>query len=339
MLKTLCELNGTSGREEKVRAYILEHIPADVATEVDAMGNLYAYKKGRQPAKNKVMLFSHMDEVGLIITYITEEGYLKFAPVGGIDERVIFGKAVKVGEQEISGVIGAKAIHQVPKADRDKVPAMEDLYIDIGATSKAQAEQYVSLGDNAYFDAEFTEYGDGFIKSKAIDDRAGNAVMLELLNKDLPYDLSFCFTVQEEIGTRGATAAAYKAKPDYALVLESTTAADLPDAEGFKRVCEAGKGVVVSFMDGGTVYDHNLYKQARAIAEAKGIPCQTKTRIAGGNDAAAIHKAAGGIRTLALSVPCRYLHSPACVAKWEDIESMRALTEALSEEFAHAESH
>ena len=336
MLKTICELCGTSGREEEVRAFLLSQMPKDVKTEVDAMGNLYVYKKGRQPAKHRVMLFSHMDEVGFIITYITDDGFLKFAPVGGIDARVVFGKAVTVGEQGICGVIGAKAIHQVPKDARETVPSLEDLYIDIGASSKAEAEQYVSLGDNAYFAVEYEEFGDGFVKSKAIDDRAGNWVMLEMLHSDLPYDMEFCFTVQEEIGTRGATAAAYHAAPDYALVLESTTAADLPDAEGFQKVCEVGKGVVLSFMDGGTVYDHNLYKRGRAIAEQKGIPCQTKTRIAGGNDAAAIHKAAGGIRTLALSVPCRYLHSPSCVAKLEDIESMRQLALALAEEFAHA---
>lgn len=336
MLKTLCELCGTSGREEAVREYILRHLPTDCTHEIDALGNLYVYKKGAKRAKNKVMLFSHMDEVALIVTYITEDGYLKFTPVGGVDERVIFGKSVRVGEQGISGVIGAKAIHQVPKAERNNVPKAEDLYIDIGATSKAEAERYVSLGDNAYFDGDYVEFGDGFIRSKAIDDRAGNAVMLEMLHEDLPFDMGFCFTVQEEVGTRGATAAAYHAKPDYALVLESTTAADLPDVTGFKKVCTVGGGVVVSFMDGGTVYDHTLYREAMALAEANGIAAQTKTRVAGGNDAAAIHKAAGGIRTLALSVPCRYLHSPSCVAKLSDIESLKKLARTLSEAYADA---
>ena len=339
MLKTLCTLCGTSGREENIRAFLLSQMPEDVTTKVDAMGNLYVYKKGRERAKNKVMLFSHMDEVGLIITYIRDDGFLKFSAVGGIDERVVFGKAVKVGEQGISGVIGGKAIHQIPKDQRNDVPKFEDMVIDIGARSKAEAEKYVSLGDNAYFDADFVSFGDGYYKSKAIDDRAGNLVMLDMIKSDLPYDLSFCFTVQEEIGTRGATAAAYLEKPDYALVLESTTAADLPDVEDYKKVCKVGDGVVVSFMDGGTVYDHALYKKAREIAEEKGIPCQTKTRIAGGNDAAAIHKAAGGIKTLALSIPCRYLHSPSSVAQQKDIDSMHALAMALSEEFAHAESH
>lgn len=334
MLKTLCELNGTSGREEAVREFLIAHLPKDVSYTVDALGNLIVEKRGANRAKNKVMLASHMDEVGLIITYITEDGFLRFACVGGIDSRALFGKAVKVGEQGVSGVIGGKAVHQLTKDEKNTVPEAEDLLIDIGARTKAEAESLVSLGDNAYFDSEYIEFGDGFIKSKAIDDRAGNLIMLEMLQSDLPYDMTFCFTVQEEIGTRGAAAVTDTVAPDYAIVLESTTASDLPDVLGYRQVCKTGGGAVVGFMDRGTVYDKSLYDLAFRLAKENGIPCQTKTMVAGGNDASAIHKAAGGVKTVAVSVPCRYIHSASCVAKKEDIDSVARLARVLSETLA-----
>ena len=336
MLKELCRLNAASGREEAVREYLISQLPLDVSYKVDALGNLIVEKKGKSPAKNKVMLLSHMDEVALIVTYITEEGFLKFAPVGGIDARVLFGKAVSVGPKGVTGLIGGKAIHQCSKAEKDTVPEVEDLYIDIGAQSKEQAETLVALGDNAYFCGEPTEFGDGFLTAKALDDRVGNALMLQMLREELPFDMTFCFTVQEEIGTRGAAAAAFTVSPDYAIVIECTTAADLPEVEGHKQVCKLGGGAVVGFMDRGTVYDRALYDLAFRLAKERNIPCQTKTLIAGGNDAAAVHKAAGGVRTLAVSVPCRYIHSPACTAKQADIDSTAKLIRVLAETLCDA---
>ena len=334
MLKTLCELNGTSGREDAVRTFLIAHLPKDASYTVDALGNLIVEKRGAKRAESKVMLASHMDEVGLIITYITDDGFLRFACVGGIDSRALFGKAVRVGEQGVSGVIGGKAVHQLTKDEKNTVPEAEDLLIDIGASSKAGAEALVHLGDNAYFDSEYIEFGDGFIKSKAIDDRAGNLIMLEMLQSDLPYDMTFCFTVQEEIGTRGAAAVTDTVAPDYAIVLESTTASDLPDVSGYRQVCKTGGGAVVGFMDRGTVYDKSLYDLAFRLAKECGIPCQTKTMVAGGNDASAIHKAAGGVKTVAVSVPCRYIHSASCVAKKEDIDSVARLARVLSKTLA-----
>lgn len=339
MLKTLCELNGTSGREDAVRDFILAALPENTTYQIDALGNVLVEKTGAARPKNKVALFSHMDEVGFIITYITDDGFLKFVPVGGVDARVIFGKAVSVGARAIPGVVGGKAVHQLTKDEKGSVPEIENMVIDIGAQTKAEAESLVSLGDVAYFRSDYVEFGDGFIKAKAIDDRAGVQILLDMLKSDLPYDMTFCFTVQEEIGTRGATAATFTVRPDYALVIESTTAADLPDVSGHKQVCKVGGGAVVGFMDRGTVYDKPLYDFAHALAAEKQIPCQTKTLIAGGNDAAAIHKTAGGVRTLAISVPCRYIHSGACVAKKDDIQSVADLTNALAEALCHAENH
>lgn len=336
MLKTLCELNGISGREDAVRTFLLTQLPEDATYTIDALGNLLVEKKGKMRPKNKVALFAHMDEVGFIVTYITDDGFLKCSPVGGIDPRAVFGKAVTVGERGVSGVIGGKAVHQLTKDEKGSVPEIEDMFIDIGAMTKSEAQSLADLGDAVYFQSEYVEFGDGFVKSKAIDDRAGVQLLLNMVKSDLPYDMTFCFTVQEEIGTRGATAATFTVRPDYALVIESTTAADLPDVQNYKQVCKVGAGAVVSFMDRGTVYDKDLYDFARKLAAEKHIPCQTKTMIAGGNDAAAIHKTAGGVKVLAVSAPCRYIHSGACVVKKDDLQSVADLTKALAEALCNA---
>ena len=334
MLKTLCELNGISGREDAVRAFLLTQLPEDVTYTVDALGNLLVEKKGKMRPKNKVALFAHMDEVGFIVTHITDDGFLKCSPVGGIDPRAVFGKAVTVGERGVSGVIGGKAVHQLTKDEKGSVPEIEDMFIDIGAMTKSEAQSLADLGDAVYFRSEYVEFGDGFVKSKAIDDRAGVQLLLDMVKSDLPYDMTFCFTVQEEIGTRGAAAVTDTVAPDYAIVLESTTASDLPDVSGYRQVCKTGGGAVVGFMDRGTVYDKSLYDLSFRLAKENGIPCQTKTMVAGGNDASAIHKAAGGVKTVAVSVPCRYIHSASCVAKKEDIDSVARLARVLSETLA-----
>ncbi len=335
MLKELCLLNGTSGREKAVRDYIVSRIPKDCEYEIDRLGNVICHKKGQSRAKNKVMLSAHMDEVGFIITYICDDGMLKFHNVGGIDERVIFGRSVTL-ESGARGVIGSKAFHQLEGDEKETLPKIDEMYIDIGAKSKKEAETFVNLGDAAYFDSEYIEFGDGFVKAKAIDDRAGCMILLEMLNSELKYDAEICFVVQEEIGTRGSGVAAFNVAPDYAIVLESTTASDIAGVSGNKKVCLLGEGAVVSFMDRGTLYDAELYRKAFELAASNYIKVQTKTVVAGGNDAAAIHKSGAGVRTITVSVPTRYIHSASCVAKLDDIDSVRRLAYILAEDFANA---
>ena len=335
-LKTLCELNGTSGREETVRDYIIDRIRKHCEYTVDPLGNVLVFKKGRKCPKNKVMLTAHMDEVGFIITYITDDGYLKFDSVGGIDEKVTVGRNVTVGEKQIPGVIGIKAIHLCEGDEREKAPKIKDLYIDIGANSKKQAEEFVEIGDAAYFVSAFESIGVNKVKAKAIDDRFGCSVMLKMIESELEYDMHFAFLVQEEVGLRGAGAAAYTVKPDYALVIEATTAADVANVSGADRVCIQGEGAVVSFMDRSTVYNRELYKRAFRLAEDNGIKIQTKTAVAGGNDAGAIHKANAGIKTLTVSLPCRYIHSATSLADTRDMASCYDLIRLLSEDFADA---
>lgn len=318
-LKELCLINGSSGDESRVRDFIASRISAD-SVEVDNLGNLIVFKKGRKTPKNRIMFAAHMDEVGLMITDVTEDGFLRFGAVGGIDPRVVIGRAVTL-ESGAMGVVGTKAVHQQTADERKKAPDFDDLYIDIGAANKQEAQTLAPRGSYAYFDSDFFEFGDGFVKGKAIDDRAGCMIMMDLINSDLEYDAWFVFTTQEEIGTRGAKAATFSVRPDIAIVLETTTACDIAGVGGDKKVCELGKGCVVSFMDRGTIYDRELYRLAFEKAVEQGIPVQTKTLIAGGNDSGAIHVSAGGVRTCALSVPTRYLHSPSCVAKLSDIRA------------------
>ena len=329
-LKELCALSGVSSFEDSVRDYIRQRAEkyAD-SIRVDAMGNLIVFKAGAKSAPNRLMLAAHMDEVGLMIHTITDEGYLKFYTVGGIDRRVLLGKRVLVGAKEILGVIGLKAFHLVGKKEAGAVPKLLDFYIDIGAENAAQAQALVSLGDAAVFSGDVLEFGDGMLKAKALDDRIGCAVMLKLLEKDLPMDCTFVFTVQEEVGTRGAFGAAFSVKPEIALVLEGTTAADLPSMDAHKRVCVPGKGPVVPFMDGAAIYDRRLFELLRDLAQKNEIPWQTKHFVAGGTDAGTIQRSRAGVRVAGISAAVRYLHTPSSVVSIQDCKDMLQLSEAF----------
>lgn len=326
-IKTLCALPGVSSQEDAVRDYIRAQAePYADSIRVDSMGNLIVEKKGAVHGKRRLMLCAHMDEVGLMVHSITDEGYLKFDTVGGIDRRVLIGKPVLVGEQRLPGVIGLKAYHLTTAEERRKIPKLREFYIDIGAKDREEAQRYVKLGDVAVFDSDVVEFGRGFLKAKALDDRIGCAVLVELLREPLPMDCTFVFTVQEEVGTRGAFGAAFSVTPDIALVLEGTTAADLPDMEARQRVCAPGKGPVIPFMDGGTVYDRKLFELLRDLAQKNGIPWQTKEFISGGTDAGAIQRSRDGVRVAAISAAVRYLHTPSSVASIEDCQNILALS-------------
>lgn len=311
LVKELCLLNGVSSGEDEVRAFIREKAaPYAEAMRTDALGNLIVFKKGAKATGNKLMLTAHMDEVGFIVNDITEDGYLKFAPVGGIDPRVVIGKRVSVGLGRVQGAIGLKAYHLVSAEEEKNVPKFEDMYIDIGARDRADAEAAVALGALVSFESDAVEFGCGMFKAKAIDDRVGCAVMLKLLEEELPMDCTFVFSTQEEVGTRGAFGAAFSVTPEIALVLEGTTAADLPGTDSHRQVAVPGRGPVLSFMDGGTVYDRELFELMRELGEKHQIPWQLKSGISGGNDASAVQRTKEGVRVAAMSVAVRYLHAP-----------------------------
>lgn len=322
----LCRLNGVSGDEDQVREYLRQKAaPYADSMRTDAMGNLIVFKKGKKSTGNKLLIAAHMDEVGLIVTKVTDEGFLKFDFVGGVDRRVAIGKPVKLGEENIPGIIGLKAIHLVKREEMKKTPKTDALYIDIGAKDKEEALKLVQPGTYGSFVGEPEEFGNGLLKAKAIDDRVGCAIMLSLLRQELPMDVTFAFTVQEEVGTRGAFGAAFSVTPEIGLVLETTTAANLPDVEPHRQVCAPGKGPVISYMDSGTIYDRGLFEKLRDLAEANDIPWQTKEYIAGGNDARTIQRTKEGVRVAAISAAVRYLHAPASVGSMADFENMERL--------------
>lgn len=333
LMKEISTIGGVSGREDAVREYIIQQIKDHCEYHVDNLGNLICLKKGAAAPKNTVIFSAHMDEVGFIVTYIGDDGLLRFTNIGGIDSRVVVGRSVLVGDKGIRGVIGTKAIHMVTEKEIDKPAKLSDLFIDIGATTKEQAEEAVALADRVTFVPEYLEFGDGFIKNKALDDRAGCALLIEMIQKEsLAFDTYFVFTTNEETGQAGAGPAAFGIGADIGIIVETTTAGDVSGASPDRYVCHMGGGPVVSFMDKGTIYDHALYKLGFDVSKKLGIPCQTKQGVFGGNESSDVQAAGKGVRVMAVSMPARYIHSPSCVLKTEDIDNTYKLLTALIEE-------
>lgn len=332
-IKELCNLSGTSGREDKIRDYIISRIGSH-PYRIDALGNLIVEVKGEKRAKNKVMICAHMDEVGFIATFISDDGLIKFATVGGILPAVQSGKKV-LFENGTVGVIGAKPVHLSSEDEKKTLLPENKLYIDIGASSKNEALKYVTPGDTAVFHPDFLDTGDKII-SKALDDRTGCAIMLKMIEDGIKHDAVFVFSVQEEVGCRGAGCAAYSVKPDFSVVLESTTAADIKGVPEDRQVCRQGEGAVISFMDNSTLYDKEVFKAALKIGKEKGIKVQVKSAIAGGNDSGSIHKSGYGVRAAAISAPCRYIHSSSNLLMKSDITDCYRLAVELSSYLADA---
>lgn len=335
MLKTLeklCLLSGPSGNEDSVRNFILNEIKDYCEAKVDRNGNIICFKKGENRPTRKVMLDAHLDEVGVIITSVTDDGFLHFETVGGILTEALLGARLKIGETV--GVIGVKPVHLCGNDERKNLPKADSLLIDIGAENKDEALKLISIGDIGTFDSDFTYLSKDIIRAKALDDRAGCAVIISLLKEKAMYDFYATFTVGEEVGLRGAKTAAYTVEPDCAIVLEATTSSDLQGTPEEKTVCKLGAGAAISFMDNATLYNQKLFKKALNTAKNNNISVQVKNAVAGGNNAGAIHLSNGGVNTLAVSLPCRYIHSPYSVACTADLESVLCLARELTSAFA-----
>lgn len=330
MLMRLLAARGTSGNEGEVRSIIRE-AAAPLADEitVDRLGSLIATKKGTDPAAPAVMLCAHMDEVGFLIDSATDEGLLRYQTIGGIDPIVLASGRVLIGEKKVPGVIGSKAIHLQSPDERTNPHTHKTLFIDIGAKDKADALKMVSPGDHATFDSEIVEFGAGMIKSRALDDRVGCYALLRILEKRYPCTVICAFTVQEEVGCRGAQAAAHRVQPDMAIIVEGTTAGDTGDARPHEEVCRLGDGPAVSFMDMASIAHRPLMLAIREAAAKAGIPWQVKRFVSGGNDSGAVQRAGAGVKTCVVSVPCRYIHSPVSVCSKDDIENTVGLLDAF----------
>jgi putative aminopeptidase FrvX len=333
LMRRLSEAFGPSGQEAEVRDIIKEAVGGHVdEMRVDHLGNLIT-RKG-DPTAPRVMLAAHMDEVGFMINGVDRTGLLRFAKFG-IEDRILPSKAVLVGPKRIPGIIGVKPFHLQEPSERERVIGADTLYIDIGAKSKEDAEKHVKLGDYAVFDTKFTLFGSGKVKGRALDDRMGCMVLIETLkNTFAGLNLYGVFTVQEEVGLRGAAVAAYAVEPRYGVVLEGTICSDTPGSEPHQHGTTQGAGPAISLMDQGTVANRAMVHALVRVAEAKGVPYQYRRVTAGGNDAARIHLAHEGAPCCVLSVPCRYIHSPVAVASLEDFANTVRLLGLFLEEIA-----
>ena len=277
--------------------------------------------------KPKLMVSAHMDEVGFMVTEICDNGRLRFGNVGGIDPIVMSSKRV-ISENGIKGAIISKPIHLQSADERKAVTKPSDMYIDIGCDTKEDAEKYVMLGDLFTFISDYTEFGDGFIKGKALDDRIGCAIMCHTIKEicrndlELNYDLFFAFTTREEIGYSGAFLAAEQIQPEYGFIIESTAVGDIHGAPSEKRVSALGNGGTVSFADRGTIYDRSFTNHIMDVCKKNEIKYQIKQYVSGGNDSSCIQKSAYGTKVAVMSCPSRYIHSASNVVHRDDIESI-----------------
>jgi tetrahedral aminopeptidase len=335
LLEQLSNAFGPSGSEGEVRELIKAAIQDDVdECQVDHLGNLLAVRRGtRRGPRMKIMVAAHMDEVGFMITHADNDGFLHFTKVGGIEDRVLPTKHLVIGPKRVPGVLISPPIHMLSADQRNKLTPSKDLVIDIGADKKEAAESKCKKGDYATFDTRYHPLGRGLVCGKAFDDRVGCAMLVELLKRGpFPCDLHAAFTTMEEIGVRGARVAGYQSKPDVAFVLEGTICEDSPREREQSPVTRLGKGPALTLADRGVIVNRKLAQYAMRRAEARGIPCQVKQPGVGGNDAAAIQHAQDGVSTLPISVPVRYLHSPASVMSLSDMRHTVDLIEDLVRE-------
>lgn len=329
LLRELSEIAGVSGDEGRVRDRIWQEIKDDVdGGRVDAMGNLITWKGLDKPGP-RLMIAAHMDEIGMMVTHVGKDGLLRFAKVGGIDDRVLPAKAVHVGPDAVPGVIGMKPIHLLSAAERRRPITHDELYIDIGATSKEEAERHVKPGAYVTFATSYAEFGDGLAQGKAFDDRVGCSLLVDLVKEELPYPVYAVFTVQEEIGLRGARVAAYDIEPTLALVLEGTTCADIPENEEHGHATTLGAGPAITFMDRATIPSRPIVQGLVDTAATHEIPWQWRRTTFGGTDAGSIHLTRDGVPAATVSVPCRYIHSPCAYMSLSDYDNALRLLKAF----------
>lgn len=331
LLKQLTEASGVSGAENEVRRLIRDLIQDHVDEwRVDTMGNLIALKKGSGESQLRVLVDAHMDEVGLLVTDIDSKGLLQFTTVGGFDDRALLGKVVAVGKDKVTGVIGARAVHLLKSGEYNKVVKIDAMRIDIGAKNKDGASAKVKVGDYVTFVTEYTELEGGRTATgKAFDNRAGCAALIELLRGErYPFDLIASFSVQEEIGLRGAQTAAFGAQPDIALVLECTPAYDMPNKNDVSANVILGKGPSIYVMDSRTIQDPRLVKHIRQTAETNEIPHQIRQPGGGGTNTGAIQRKLGGMPAATIATPGRYCHTPVSMINLDDYANVVRLADA-----------
>jgi endoglucanase len=325
LLELLCNASGVSGDEGSIRKIVLEQVGSHADdVQVDALGNVLVIRKGRGRKPLNVMIAAHMDEVGFMLTYNDGNGLFRFGTVGGIDPRQLAGKPVWVGKEQVAGIIGTKPIHLTTANERKRKISINSLRIDVGPKNKNK----VKVGDRATFATKYKRIGPS-IRAKALDNRLGVLTLIELV-KHAPQNINLlaAFTVQEEVGVRGARVAAYALNPDLAFALDCTPAYDLPNWDNEENVqynTRLGAGPAIYVADRGTLSDPRLVKHLVETAEMEGIPFQLRQPGGGGTDAAAIHRQRSGVPSVSISIPGRYAHTAAGMARISDWKNTLAL--------------
>lgn len=324
LFEKVCQTPGAPGYEQKIRKLIIDEVSSLVdEVETDNMGNIYAIKKGK--TDKKVMVGAHMDEIGFIVTHIDENGFIRFHTLGGFDPKTLTAQRVIIhGKKDIVGVMAAKPIHVMTPEERKKNPKTTDFFIDTGLP-KEEVEKIITIGNPITRERSFIEMGE-CVNSKSIDNRVSVFILIETLrnlqNTEVPYDIYGVFTVQEEVGLRGANVAALNIKPDFGFGLDTTIAFDLPGAAPHEKVTTLGEGTAIKIMDASTISDYRMVEFMKQTAQKHQIKWQPEILTAGGTDTAGIQRMTeGGSIAGAVSIPTRHMHQVIEMAHKEDIES------------------
>jgi putative aminopeptidase FrvX len=333
LLAEICEVAGAPGYEKRIRDIVLREItPLVDEVSVDNMGNVTAIKRGKD--RKKVMIGAHMDEISFMVTHIDDAGFLRFHTLGGFDPKTLTAQRVIVhGRKDLIGVMGSKPIHVMTTEERAKLPKTTDFFIDLGMT-KAEVEKLVSVGDVVTRERKLIEMGN-CVNCKSIDNRISVFILIEALRTigPVPYDVYGVFTVQEEIGIRGAQVSTLQHQPDFGFGLDTTIAYDVPGAAAHEKITELGKGTAIKIMDASTVCDYRMVEYMKKTADKHKIQWQPEVLTAGGTDTAAIQRySAGGSISGAISIPTRHIHQVIEMADKGDIEKSILLLQKCLEE-------
>ena len=337
LLEKLSNAPGVSGFEDEVRNLMKKELQESVDDlEVDKLGNLIAIKKGK-PEGKRVMLAAHMDEIGLMVRYIDKKGFIKFSKIGGINDQMLLNQEVYIQSStgKIVGVIGSKPPHKMKEAERKKILEYENMFIDIGASSLEEAEKKVSVGDPIIIKQKFAELQNQLIKGKALDNRVGCAILIEVMRRVKSSATLYAVgTVQEEVGLKGAKTSAYRINPDLALALDVTISGDHPGIKEEEAPAKAGKGPCIILTDAsgrGLITHPQVKEMLIQVAQEEEIPYQVEVSDGGTTGATAIHLTRQGIPTGVISPPSRYIHTPVSVVHLQDVENAVKLIVAVLE--------
>ncbi len=336
LLKQICEIAGAPGFEKRIRDLVIELVTPHVdEVKTDNLGNVIALKKGkRNPDGKRVMVAAHMDEIGFIVTHIDDNGFLRFHTLGGFDPKTLTAQRVIVhGKKDIYGVMGSKPIHVMSQEERTKLPKTTDFFIDLGMP-KEEVEKFISIGDPVTRDRELIEMGE-CVNCKSIDNRVAVYILIETLKQlqEPAYDVYATFTVQEEVGLRGANVSAHSINPDFGIALDTTIAFDVPGAQAHERITELGKGTAIKIMDAMTICDYRMVEFMKQTADKAAISWQPEILTAGGTDTAGVQRMGKqGAIAGAISIPTRHLHQVIEMAHKSDIADSIALLKVCLEE-------